>query len=134
MDHNIESIELDDPSEGEELEEDGIHVTPIRAKRNRTRSNMDPIFFQLFSFTWVIKFNGLNVVIHNKSLHEFFKLYSCYNIFKIKNILIININLLFYKKNTLSKTVKKKSLSTSIFFIQQRISLPLFQTPKSQTK
>jgi len=37
MDHNIDPIELDDPSEGEELEEDGIHVTPVRAKRNRTR-------------------------------------------------------------------------------------------------
>lgn len=37
MDHNIGPIGLADPSEGEELEEDRIHVTPLRAKRNRTR-------------------------------------------------------------------------------------------------
>ena len=42
-----------------------------------------------------------------EDLHEFFEFnWFCYNIIKIKNILIININLSFFLKITLSKNVK----------------------------
>ena len=42
----------------------------------------------------------------SEDLHDFFKFnLCCHNIFKIKNILTINIHLSFFKKTTLSEYV-----------------------------
>ena len=51
-----------------------------------------------------------------RGLYEFFKFnIRCYNILKIKNILIISINLSLSKKNTLSKNVKDFSIFPYIY-------------------
>ena len=55
-----------------------------------------------------------------KGLHQFFKFNLCYKISKIKNILIININLSFSKKTLFQKMLKDFSLYIS----------PPLQTPK----
>jgi len=64
--------------------------------------------------------------------NEFFKFnLCCYNILKIKYILIIKINLIFSKKNTLSENVKDFSIFPYIFHPK---SSPFSPPPNSQTK
>ena len=60
-------------------------------------------------------------------LHEFFKFYLCsYNILRIKNILIISVNLSFSKKITLSKNMND-------FTIFSYISNPPKSSPPLQS-